>query len=66
LHNDKSFSPPGSGMWRLRSGRKPGDTIVLRVGYYAITLWCMQMIRNFLALSFLAAVPSVAAAGDTN
>jgi len=24
------------------------------------------MIRNFLALSFLAAVPSVAAAGDTN
>ena len=53
-------------MWRLRSGRKAGDTIVLRVGYYAITLWCMQMIRNFLALSFLAAVPSVAAAGDTN
>jgi hypothetical protein len=51
-------------MWSLLSLRKPSDTIGLRAGCYAITLSCMQMIRNFLALSFLAAVPSLAAAGD--
>jgi len=53
-------------MRSLLSHREPSDTIGLRAGCYAITLSCMQMITNFLALAFLAAMPSLAAAGDTD
>ena len=53
-------------MRRLLSDHKPGDTIGLRAGCYAVTLWCMQMIRNFLPLNFLAAVPFLGEAGDTD